>query len=180
MRRYHNNNFESNQTLTLSHVTSKKSILLGSYLKCVYMFDLVAILRGYIRIYTEFSKWDVCCWYSVAFNWLLILSLASGTLGFTGSDGATEAKRRIQRKTWPRTWTTPQPGPAWRRAACLRIVRAELDAPFDLKQDHSEYLNMLRQQFSKGELCWLISWQSQAGSTVICIWSDVTCRPRPK
>lgn len=56
MRRYHNNNFKSNQTLTLSHVTSKKGILLGSYLKCVYMFDLVAILRGYIRIYTEFSK----------------------------------------------------------------------------------------------------------------------------
>lgn len=179
MRRYHNNNFESNQTLTLSHVTSKKGILLGSYLKCVYMFDLVAILRGYIRIYTEFSKWDVCCWYSVAFKWLLILSLASGTLGFTGSDGATEAKRRIQRKTWPRTWTTPQPGPAWRRAACLRIVRAELDAPFDLKQDHSEY-PCWGSSLIKEALCWLTSWQSQAGSTVICIWSDVTCRPRPK
>ena len=115
--------------LPSSHVTAKEDILLGSCLKCVYIFDLVAIFSGYIRIYTEFSV-DFCCWFSVAFNWLLILSLSSGTLGFTGSDGATEVKRRTQRKTWPRTWTTPQPVPAWRRAACLRIVRAELDAPF--------------------------------------------------
>lgn len=96
---------------------------------------------AYFLRYVLNCKWDLCSGFLVAFNWRITPSLMSGTRGLTGSDGATEAKRRTRRRTWPRTWTTPQPVPAWRRAACPRTVWAEggakVDAPFDLTHDRS-------------------------------------------
>lgn len=49
-------------------------------------------------------------------------SIVLGTQGLTGSEEATEVKRRTRKRIWQRIWMTPQLVQAWKREACPRMV----------------------------------------------------------